>query len=178
MDIVRAERIGYPLMADEFEAKRQRQRQLLPFVVVGSHALVLLGLAAFSLSPVIIRFSVIFREHQGRSSEPWIYPLILIAVLQIFYAIYLIQVRDGSAIQVLTFVLLGITLIYAVIGGISCALLLERSLSPHGVDLVLSRMGIANEMNNGRAALWSGAMIGVYGLAAHYFKRSASRWRS
>ena len=155
------------------DTMRQQQRVALPFAVVGSHALILVGLAVFSLSPVAIQLAAIIREQQGRSSEPWIYPLILVAVLQISYGIYLIQIRDGSATQVLTFVLSGITIVYAVVCGISCALVLEHSLTLHRVDLLLSRMGIADEMASGRAALWAGAMVGAYGLAAYYFKRAS-----
>ena len=101
--------------------------------------------------------------------EPWIWPLMVLGILQLTYALYLVQLPDWTSIWVVTMVSVLCAAIYAM--GVGLAVFASR-----GSDFALL-MGLGDPRAAQRALLWCLMLLSLTILVAYFCGRVSHRWR-
>jgi hypothetical protein len=113
------------------------------------------------------------KEHFQAVASPgvarWTYGVFFLALLQLAYALYLMQLPDWSSLWVVTSMLLLVAAGYALILGA----LLARN--PEGTFVRM--LDLSDDLVGGRAATWCLVMLTVTGLLAVGTGRLATTWR-
>ncbi|MCA9122040.1 MAG: hypothetical protein H6822_12200 [Planctomycetaceae bacterium] len=100
----------------------------------------------------------------------WACVLMLVALIQSAYALYLIQLPDWSSVWVVTFFTLAIAGSYAAMFGLTL-------LSTDQGEFV-QLLGLADRLRGGKATLWCLIMLSLMSLISYFSGRVGVRWRS
>jgi hypothetical protein len=100
----------------------------------------------------------------------WALLILLISVLQVAYAVYLLQLPDWTSVWVVTIFLLAVAGVYAM----SLGLIILAS--PTGWLLGSEGLQLADRLAGGKAALWCLSMIGISTMLAYFSGRLARHW--
>lgn len=153
----------------------------LPRAVSRSHGVFYLGatlmyvLSGFSLVPVVLSIADRVRASNTSLLAPWVFPLIVVCMVQVGYSLLLLQTRSRSALWTLAIAVSVMACMYAMFCGITWSA--SRSLAPHALDQLLTIFALWEATASGKASLWSGAMAGVYALAAYFYLQGAEGFR-
>ena len=99
---------------------------------------------------------------------PWAYLVLWLAVVQIGYALYLIQLPDFSSVWVAAYACLLIAAVYAVGFGVG--------LSAGGESAVIVALGLADRHHTGQLTGWCLIMLSVSLLVSYLLGRYSLRW--
>lgn len=141
---------------------------------VYSIAFALGALALFSLGPVVMEFISWYQALATMEETPglgfWVWLVLLTAVLELGYAVYLAQLPDWSTLWVVTLVAILIASGYA--GGLGLMMLADKN-SPLIADLGLAFL---RENRSGSAALWCLCVMSLGGMLSYFSGVLSWQW--
>ena len=128
-------------------------------------SLALIGL--LSIGPAIFEFVNSQNPVAPRPIERWAYAALFIGGVQLFYAIYLVQLPDWSSVWVIAVLALLIATVYAMLLGVVW----------FGKDdsQIINLLGLPQHLRD-EARLWCFTMLSANGLLAYFSGREAVRW--
>lgn len=129
------------------------------------------GLAAIAVCgaiPAALDIAAHLRTEGSPGVAVWAYLSLWIALIQISYAIYLVQLPDWSSVWVGTLVTLVISAFYAMLLGLTY-------LSQHDGWLVRT-LELSEQLAGGRAAGWCFIMLCLTSLVSYLSGRMSMRW--
>ncbi len=122
-------------------------------------------LSAISVLPVAI---ALWRSH-SIALERWALGLLILAALQLSYAVYLVQLPDWSSMRVVSIVTLGIAALYAVLAGM-------RMLAAPGNSVLEALELEGNLFSSRQQILWCFAMMLLTSSLSYLAGRASGRW--
>jgi hypothetical protein len=131
-------------------------------------AVSLAGIALCGVIPAALDIFDHLRTEGSPGVAVWAYLSLWIALLQISYAIYLAQLPDWSSVWVGTLVTLAISVLYAMLLGLTY-------LSRHDSWLV-EKLELSDQLSGGRAAGWCFIMLCLTSLVSYLSGRMSMRW--
>jgi hypothetical protein len=129
----------------------------------------LIGLAMIGVLPIV--FSLLESRAQAATFEVqrWAYVLLLVGVLQLAYAIYLVQIPDWSSVWVISIATLLLATAYATLMGI-------RLLAGDGNPVILFFDLDDNPFSSGQEAGWCFIMLLLTSALSFLAGRFGTRW--
>ncbi len=152
------------LSASSWQYAQPHQRRLVSYLGAA-----IMGVAMISILPIVI---VLWRSQDPAKAfefQRWAYALLLLATLQLAYAIYLVQIPDWSSVWVVSIASLLLATAYATLMSI-------RLLSgdTNGVIRFLDLHD--NAYSSGQEAGWCLIMLVLTGLVSYLAGRFGARW--
>jgi hypothetical protein len=129
-------------------------------------ALILASL--FSLVPAVVDIAEHFRTIDSPGISRWVFLLLLAAVVQIAYAVYLVQMPDWSTVWVVSLMTLALAVVYAMLVGV---LMLSGPQSEF-----VQLLGLEDQRSGNRAAGWCVIMLSLSCLLAYATGQVSVRW--
>lgn len=158
---------SHPFIAPAHVGKRTSREktiacyQLATCVVIAS---------LFSMGPAIWDVVEYLSIPDATFIARWAILLVMVAVIQIGYAIYLIQLPDWSTVWMVTLAWLATATGYAM--GLGLTLISGNN------SVVVQALQLGDKLDGGRASLWCLCMMSVAILLAFFAGRLSVRWRS
>jgi hypothetical protein len=131
-------------------------------------AVSLTAIALCGVVPAVLDILEHLRTEGSPGVAVWAYLSLWIDLLQISYAIYLAQLPDWSSVWVGTLVTLAISVLYAMLLGLTY-------LSRHDSWLV-EKLELSDQLTGGRAAGWCFIMLCLTSLVSYLSGRMSMRW--
>lgn len=130
-------------------------------------SLALIGL--FGAVPAVLEIVDYVQSDQTFPIARWAWLALMIAVVQIGYAVYAVQLPDWSTAWVVTLTGAALGAVYAALFGLTLVA---------GEDSrIIALLELEDQLPDGRATRWCFVMLGMLGLYAYFAGRSAARWR-
>lgn len=129
----------------------------------------IIGLAMIGVLPIV--FSLLQSRAPATTFEiqRWAYVLVLIGVLQLAYAVYLVQIPDWSSVWIISIATLLLATAYATVMGI-------RLLAGDGNPVILFFDLHDNLFSSGQEAGWCFIMLLLTGAFSFLAGRFGTRW--
>lgn len=129
-------------------------------------ALILASL--FSLVPAVMDIAEHFRTIDSPGVSRWVFLLLLAAIVQIAYTVYLVQMPDWSTVWVVSLVTLALAMVYAMLVGV---LMLSGPQSEF-----VQLLGLEDQRSGNRAVGWCAIMLSLSCLLAYAAGQVSVRW--
>ena len=142
-----------------------RQQVLIVFQLAAA----VIAAALFSLFPSVWDLIDFLQNPQGAAVGRWAIVIGMLAVVQIAYAIYLIQLPDWTTVWMVTLFALGCAALYAMALGLTVISGKDGSL--------VHFLQLSEQVAGGKAPLWCLCMMSVMTLLAFFAGRLSVRWR-
>jgi len=123
------------------------------------------ALGVFSMSPAVWEIADFFQHESPTPVAHWAYAAILIGLIQLFYAVYVIQFADFSSVWVIAIVSLISATGYAVLVGMVLL----------GARDVLAGLHLTEGMRT-QALLWCFSHLSITGTLAYFAGAAGLRW--
>jgi hypothetical protein len=125
--------------------------------------------ALFAIAPAAWDVIDYLRFPDAAFVARWAIVLLMLSIIQISYAVYLIQLPDWGTVWVATLFALAMAALYAMVLGLT---LISTS------DAAFVRvLQLTDKIEGGKAALWSLCMVSLFTLLAFFAGRMSVRWR-
>ena len=122
------------------------------------------------LNAVPVAIALLRAEEPGATQlERWAVGILLLGILQLCYAIYLLQVPDWSSARVVSFVTLAVATVYALMAGM-------RMLAGTGNRVMESLELDGNLFSSRQESLWCLAMVLLTGTLSYLAGRVSIQW--
>ena len=141
-----------------------RDRRRLRFLAL---ALVLLAILGARIPVAIALLQP--RDLGPLHLERWSCAVLLVGMLELSYAVYLLQLPDWSSLRVVSFVTLGIAAVYAAVAGI-------RLLAASGNRVMEFWELDGNVFSSSQEALWCFLMVLLTGSLSYLAGRLGAQW--
>jgi hypothetical protein len=122
----------------------------------------------FSLTPAVLDVAEHFRTIDSPGVSRWVFLLLLASIVQIAYAVYLVQMPDWSTVWVVSLVTLALAMVYAMLVGV---LMLSGAQSE-----LVQLLGLEDQLSGNRAAGWCTIMLSLSCLLAYATGQVSVRW--
>lgn len=132
-------------------------------------SLVLAALALFGVAPAVWEWFALWQNPDEPPVPPWVFALLITAVLQLGYAIYLWQVPDWSAMWATTIATLAAAAAWAA--------LLGTTLLGKQESALVELFRYADKLEGNRAAMWCFIMLCFTSVLAYFLGLTAVRWQ-
>jgi hypothetical protein len=147
-----------------YEAGREKKS------VVYQLAAALMLAAGLSTLPAVLDVIDHFRVARSAGVAPWALLLLLIACVQMAYALYLAQLPDWSTLWVASLLTLSVATLYAMLLGVF--LLADAN------NQLIQLLKLDTQLQGHRAAAWCLLMLTVFCLLAYAQGRFSVRWHA
>lgn len=151
-----------PASARGYQAEASRRATVYQLAA----ALILASL--FSLVPAVLDIAEHFRTIDSPGVSRWVFMLMLAAIVQIAYAVYLVHMPDWSTLWVVSLVTLALAMVYAMLVGV-------LMLSGPQSELV-QLLGLEDQRSGNRAVGWCAIMLSLSCLLAYATGQVSVRW--
>ncbi len=128
----------------------------------------LVGIAIVNVIPAVVFWYRWSALDQMTPLPRWIYLQIFVALLHVFYAVFLVQIPDWASLRAVSFALLAIAMTF---GLLSVGLVIGE-----GVEFVPQFLGLELSLVR-KAGLWCVAMLCVATLGSYLGGRESARWQ-
>lgn len=132
-------------------------------------SLVLAALALFGVAPAVWEWFALWQNPDEPPVPPWVFALLITAVLQMAYAVYLWQVPDWSAMWATTIATLAAAAAWAA--------LLGTTLLGQQESALVELFRYADKLDGNRAAMWCFIMLCFTSVLAYFLGLTAVRWQ-
>lgn len=132
------------------------------------HGLGLASTALIGMLPALWEVAQHLRADQSTGIAPWAHVVLCLAVIQLGYAIYLIQIPDWSSAWVTALACLVASAIYAVGLGVGLSAGVESS--------VITNLGLADRLHAGQLTRWCLIMLSLSLLSTYFLGRLSLSW--
>jgi hypothetical protein len=132
-------------------------------------AVALAVLAVFGVSPAVWEWFALWQKPEAPATPPWVYALLMVAVLQLAYAVYLAQAPDWSALWTTTIATLAAAAAWAT--------LLGTTLMGRQESMLVTLFRYSDKLAGNRAAMWCFVMLCFTSVLAYFFGLTAVRWQ-
>ena len=122
----------------------------------------------FSATPAVLDIAEHLRSVDSPGVARWACLLLLAALVQFAYTIYMVQVPDWSTVWVVSLA----TLFWAFVYAMLVAVLIMGQPQSHVVQL----LGLEDQLHGNRAAGWCAIMLSLTCLLAYAAGRTSVRW--
>lgn len=126
------------------------------------------ALAIFGVSPAVWEWFVLWQHSDSPPIPPWVYALLVTAVLQLAYAVYLAQLPDWSALWTTT--------VATLLSAAAWATLLGTTLLGKQESMLVLLFRYADKLEGNRAAMWCFVMLCFTSVFAYFLGFTAIRW--
>jgi hypothetical protein len=142
----------------------EREHRLAVYQLVAA----LVVAALFSVAPAVWDIVEYVQIPESQFVARWAFALLLLGVVQLAYAVYLVQLPDWSSVWVVTIYSLALAAIYAAVLGL---VLISRD-----SGLVVNALQLADKLEGGKAILWCLCMVSLSTIMAFFAGRLSARW--
>lgn len=157
-----------PLPARSAAAKAWIPPRIQRATAVGL-SLVLAALALFGVAPAVWEWFALWQNPDEPPVPPWVFALLITAVLQLGYAVYLWQAPDWSAMWATTIATLAAAAAWAA--------LLGTTLLGQQESALVELFRYADKLEGNRAAMWCFIMLCFTSVLAYFLGLTAVRWK-
>jgi hypothetical protein len=135
----------------------------------------LIAAALFSAAPALLEIGdyVQYRSSLGAPGiNRWALIAIFLALLQVAYGVFLLQLPDWTSLLVVALYLLAVAAAYALVLGVTLVS------GPSGWLVGQGGLQLADKLAGGKAALWCLCMTSVSMILAFFAGRQSVQWRN
>ena len=164
---VRSLATTHPLIAPASSGRRTSRAKTIACYQLAACVIIA---SLFGLAPAIWDFVEYLSVPDSAFIARWAILLVVAAVIQTGYAIYLIQLPDWSTVWMVTLAWLATATAYAMGLGLT--------LISGGSSAIVTALQLGDKLEGGRASLWCLCMMSVAILLAFFAGRLSVRWRT